>query len=120
MNPTSNYRSNSVVSGVAEYEAQSSSPPVFVPSTADTDFGRTMNKLIGQDKKKVIFPCEDIREKNKRKIEDLKDSFLFFCSTSILNGMFPLRMRSKQKTEGQLKTTQENEVRMFVVYNLFK
>ena len=75
MNMNTN-RANSVVSGVAGYEAQSPSPAVFVPSTTDTDMKRTMKMPIGIDKKKVTFPCEDIREK-KKKIEDLKNSFLF-------------------------------------------
>ena len=96
MNMNTN-RSNSVVSGVAGYEAQSPSPAVFVPSTTDTDMNRIMKKPIESDKKKVIFPCEDIREK-KKKIENLKNSFLFYCTTSLLKGMFPLKIMEEQQT----------------------
>ena len=74
MNNTNNYRSNSVVAGVEDCEDQSSSPAVFVPSTTDTDLKSNTYKLIGQNKKKNRFPCEDIREKRKKTIEDLKDN----------------------------------------------
>ena len=119
MNMNTN-RSNSVVSGVAGYEAQSSSPAVFVPSTTTMDLKQTMEKPIGMDKKKVIFPCEDIREKKKRKLEDLKENFFFYCATSVLKGISTQKKLNQQRTEGQLQTTQEIKVRMFVVYNLLK
>lgn len=109
-------RANSVVSGVMEDEAQRiSSPSVLVPSTTDTTTTKT--KLIGKDTRRVIFPCEDVREKKKKKIEALKENFLFFCTTSILKGMFPLK---KTSTEIQPNPTQENKVGMFLVYNLYK
>ena len=119
MNMNTN-RSNSVVSGVAGYEAQSSSPAVFVPSTTTMDLKQTMEKPIGMDKKKVIFPCEDIREKNKRKLEDLKENFFFYCATSILKGISPQKKMIQQRIEGQLQTTQKIKVRMFLVCNLSK
>ena len=116
---TNKYGSKSVVNEVMkEGEDLSSSHAVFVPSTTDPDLKRTTYKLIGQDKKKVIFSCEDIREK-KKTIEDLKDRFIFYCTSSILQGMFPLRTMSNQKTEGHLKPSQENKIRMILVYNLF-
>ena len=117
MNMNTN-RANSVVSGVAGYEAQSPSPTVFVPSTTDTDMKRTMKKPIGNEKKKVTFPCEDIREK-KKKIEDLKNSFLFYCTTSLLKGLFPLKMMEKQKADEQLKRTQENKVGVFFQFIIY-
>ena len=80
----------------------------------------TTDKLIGQEKKEVIFPCQDIREKQKKKLADLKESVLFYFTTSILKGMFSLKMMSKQKKEVQPKATQENKVGMFLVYNLYK
>ena len=116
-------RANSVVAGVMEDEAQRiSSPSVFVPSTTDTTTTKT--KLNGKDTttRPVIFPCEDVREKKKKKIADLKESLLFFCTTSILKakGLFPMQMKGKMEMEGQLKTTQENKVGMFLVQNRFK
>ena len=65
----------------------------------------------------TIFPCEDVRVKKKKKIADLKESLLFFCTTSILKakGRFPMQMKGKMEMEGQLKTTQENKVGMFLV-----
>ena len=108
-------RANSVVSGVMEDEAQMiSSPSVLVPSTTDTTTTKT--KLIGKDTRRVIFPCEDVREKKKKEIEALKENFLFFCTTSILKGMFPLK---KTSTEIQPNPTQENKVGKFLVHNLF-
>ena len=114
MNMNTN-RSNSVVSGVAGYEVQSSSPAVFVPSTTTTDLKWTMEKPTGTDKKKVIFPCEDVREKNKRKIQDLKENLFFFCATSILKGISTQKKLSQYRTNGQLQTNQEIKVRMFLV-----
>ena len=108
-------RSNSVVSGVAGYEAQSSSPAAFDPSTTTTDLKWTMEKPTGTDKKKVIFPCEDVREKNKRKLEDLKENLFFFCATSILKGISTQKKLSQYRTNGQLQTNQEIKVRMFLV-----
>ena len=114
MNMNTN-RSKSVVSGVAGYEAQSSSPAVFVPSTTTTDLKWTMEKPTGTDKKKVIFPCEDVREKNKRKLKDLKENLFFFCATSILKGISTQKKLSQYRTNGQLQTNQEIKVRMFLV-----
>ena len=102
-------RANSVVTGGMEDEAQRiSSPSVFVPSTTTT----TTTKVNGKDRKQVIFPCEDVREKKKRKIEDLKDSAIFYCTAAILKGMFPLM---KTSTEIQPNPTQEPKVGMFLV-----
>ena len=112
------YRANSVVTGVMEDEAQRiSSPSVFVPSTTDTDLNTTTAQPNGKDTIRVIFPCEDVRVKKKKKIADLKESLLFFCTTSILKakGLFPMQMKGKMELEGQLKTSQENKVGMFLV-----
>ena len=114
MNMNTN-RSNSVVSGVAGYEAQSSSPAVFVPLTTTMDLKQTTEKPTGTDKKKVIFPCEDVRVKNRRKLEDLKENLFFFCATSILKGISTQNKLSQHRTIGQLQTTQDIKVRMFLV-----
>ena len=113
MDNIKNPRSNSVVTGGMEDEAQRiSSPSVFVPSTTTTTTTTTTTKLNGKERKQVIFPCEDVREKKKRKIEDLKESAIFYCTAAILKGMFPLK---KTSTEIQSNSTQEPKVGMFLV-----
>ena len=110
------YRANSVLTGGMEDEAQRiSSPSVFVPSTTTTT--TTTTKLNGKERKQVIFPCEDVREKKKRKIEDLKESAIFYCTAAILKGMFPLK---KTSTEIQPNPSQETKVGMILDYNLLK
>ena len=65
----------------------------------------------------TIFPCEDVRVKKKKKIADLKESLLFFCTASILKakGLLPLQLKGKKEMEGQLGATQENKVGVFLV-----
>ena len=115
-NNQSTNRSNSVVTGVMEDEAQRiSSPSVFVPSTTDTDLNTTTAQPNGKDTIRVIFPCEDVRVKKKKKIADLKESLLFFCTTSIMKAKGLLPLPPKGKKEGQLGATQENKVGVFLV-----
>ena len=120
MNNDNKNRANSVVAGVMEDEAQRiSSPSVFVPSTTDTDLNTTMAQPNGKKTttRPVIFPCEDVREKKKKKVADLKESLLFFCATSILKakGLFPLELKCNKEMEGQLKAAHEYKVGMFLV-----
>ena len=120
-NNQSTNRSNSVVTGGMEDEAQRiSSPSVFVPSTTDTDLNTTTAQPNGKDTIRVIFPCEDVRVKKKKKIADLKESLLFFCTTSIMKAKGLLPLPPKGKKEGQLGATQENKVGVFLVLNRFK
>ena len=120
MNNNNKDRANSVVTGGMEDEAQrNSSPSVFVPTTTETNLNTTMAQLNGKETiaRPVIFACEDVREKKKKKIADLKESLLFFCATSILKakGCFPPKLEGRMEVEGQLKTAQENKVGMFLV-----
>ena len=79
------------------------------------DLEQTIEKPTGTEKKKVIFPCEDVRVKNRRKLEDLKENLFFFCATSLLKGISTQKKLSQHRTIGQLQTTQDIKVRMFLV-----